>query len=203
MYMKKMYAIILTVVLTMMTPLTALACETAPTQAPADPTVAAPTEVAPPITTDGTVPTPAETAALVPTAPEGAVPALIVVHRVSCKADVYDKDNLLIKELVVSTGREGHRTPLGDYKIYEHSTGSGYHLMVDGTYGRWCMRFKKGGYMFHSVCYAKSGDAEPIQEEVDALGTRVSRGCVRLSVADAEWLYNATPKGCAVSVVDD
>lgn len=130
-------------------------------------------------------------------------PAKIIVHRVSNSCEVYDKDNQLIKTLVVSTGREHHRTPLGNYTIYEHSTGSGYHLMVDGTYGRWCMRFKKGGYMFHSVCYAASGDKEPIKEEVDALGTSVSRGCVRLSVADAEWLYNATSNGCSVSVVDD
>lgn len=137
-----------------------------------------------------------------PEIPKGP-PAKIIVHRVSCSCEVYDKDNQLIRTLVVSTGREHHRTPLGNYTIYEHSTSSGYHLMVDGTYGRWCMRFKKGGYMFHSVCYASAKDTEPIKAEVDALGTSVSRGCVRLSIADAEWLYNATPNGCLVSVVDD
>lgn len=130
-------------------------------------------------------------------------PALIIVHRVSCTANVYNKDSQLLRTLTVSTGREGHRTPLGTYSIYEHTIGDGYHLMVDGTYAKYCMRWKKGGYMFHTVCYAKSGDAEPIQEEVDALGTSVSRGCVRLSVTDAEWLYNATPNGCTVQIVDD
>ena len=130
-------------------------------------------------------------------------PALIVVHRISNYCDVYDKDLLLIRQMIVSTGREGHRTPLGNYSIYEHSTGTGYHLMVDGTYGRFCMRFKKGGYMLHSVCYPYNGAPDPIADEVAALGTSVSRGCVRLSVADAEWLYNSTSNGCLVNVVDD
>ncbi|MBQ3293128.1 L,D-transpeptidase [Candidatus Saccharibacteria bacterium] len=130
-------------------------------------------------------------------------PAMIVVHRISNTCFVYDANLQLLKTFIVSTGREGHRTPLGTYSIYEHSTGTGYHLMVDGTYGRFCMRFKKGGYMFHSVCYAYPGAPEPLLDEVAALGTSVSRGCVRLSVADAEWLYNSTSNGCLVNVVDD
>lgn len=199
--MKKMYAFLMSLLLLTGSTITAYAeeGEAPPTPEPASIEAVAP-EVA--VAQPAEQPT-VEQPILIPTAPEGAVPALIVVHRVSCLADVYDKDNLLIRTLVVSTGREGHRTPLGTFSIYEHTTSSGYHLMVDSTYGRWCMRFKKGGYMFHSVCYAKSGDAEPIPEEVAALGTSVSRGCVRLSVTDAEWLYNATPKGCAVQVLDD
>ena len=65
------------------------------------------------------------------------------------------------------------------------------------------MRFKKGGYMFHSVCYAYNGAPDPLADEVIALGTSVSRGCVRLSVDNAAWLYNATPNGCAVSILYD
>lgn len=130
-------------------------------------------------------------------------PAVIVVHRISNTCFVYDANLQLINAFVVSTGRAGHLTPLGTYRIYQHATGAGYHPMVDGTYGRFCMRFKKGGYMFHSVCYAYPGALEPIPEEVFSLGTSVSRGCVRLSVADAEWLYNTTPDGCLVNIVDD
>lgn len=148
-----------------------------------------------------TVVSPSTTSLPAPTSTN--VPALIVVHRVSNTCIVYDKYGQIVNAFIVSTGRQGHRTPLGNYKIYEHNTGSGYHLMVDGTYGRWCMRFKQGGYMFHSVCYSKSGDAEPIPQEVADLGTSVSRGCVRLSVADAEWLYRATPNGCIVKIVND
>ncbi len=127
----------------------------------------------------------------------------IVVHNISNKCDVYNTAGQLMKNFVVSTGRPGHETPLGTYQIYEHTTGKGYHLMVDGSYGRWCMRFKTGGYMFHSVCYAKSGAAYPIAQEVADLGKSVSRGCVRLAVSDAEWLYKNTPYGAAVCIVND
>ena len=138
----------------------------------------------------------------VPTLPLGP-PALIVVHRASNICFVYDANNQLLNGFVVSTGKPGHETPLGTYQIYQHTTGAKYHPMVDGTYGRWCMRFKQGGYMFHSVCYAHAGDVEPIAEEVIALGTSVSRGCVRLNVQDAEWLYKNTPNGCLVVILDD
>ena len=130
-------------------------------------------------------------------------PAIIAVHRVSNTCIVYDANCQVICGFTVSTGKPGHETPLGTYQIYEHSTGSGYHPMVDGTYGRYCMRFKKGGYMFHSVCYAYPNAPEPIPEEVADLGASVSRGCVRLGVLEAEWLYNATPNGCIVIVTDD
>lgn len=129
-------------------------------------------------------------------------PATIIVCRKSNIMGVYDANNMLIKTMVVSTGKPGHETPLGVYQIYQHTDKGGYHPMVDGTYGRWCMRFKQGGYMFHSVCYAYNGAPEPIAQEVADIGTSVSRGCVRLSVADAEWLYNATPNGCSVIIAD-
>ena len=130
-------------------------------------------------------------------------PTTIIVHRVSNLCAVYNELNQLMYAFVCSTGKPGHETPLGVYQIYQHSTGSGYHLMVDGTYGRYCMRFKEGGYMIHSVCYAYKGAPEPIAEEVEALGTSVSRGCVRLGILEAELLYSTTPNGCTVIVLDD
>lgn len=129
-------------------------------------------------------------------------PATIVVYRKSNVLGVYDKDWQLIKACYVSTGKPGHETPLGVFQIYQHTDKGGYHPMVDGTYARWCMRFKEGGYMFHSVCYAYNGAPEPIPQEVADIGTSVSLGCVRLNVEDAKWLYNATSNGCLVVVMD-
>ena len=129
-------------------------------------------------------------------------PATIIVYRNCNIMGVYDANNQLLKACLVSTGKPGHETPLGVYQIYQHTDKGGYHPMVDGTYGRWCMRFKQGGYMFHSVCYAYNGAPEPIPEEVAAIGTSVSLGCVRLNVADAEWLYKNTSNGCSVIIAD-
>ena len=120
--------------------------------------------------------------------------------RVWCNQDANGNWTTLVREMICSTGRAGHETPTGTYKIFEHTDGGGYHLMVDGTYGRYCMRWKSGGYMFHSVCYAYNGAPEPLADEVAALGTSVSRGCIRLSVADAQWMYNNMSNGTVVYV---
>ena len=133
-------------------------------------------------------------------------PYCIVVNTANCTTRVYGKDSsgkytVLQRNMVCSTGRSGHETPKGNFSIYAHVDNGGYHLMVDGTYGRWCMRFKSGGYMFHTVCYAHAGDASPIASEVSALGTNVSRGCVRLSVSDAQWLYGIIADGTKVAVI--
>ena len=106
----------------------------------------------------------------------------------------------LVRCMLCSTGRAGHGTPAGTFKIYEHTAGGGWVYMADGTWAVWGMRFRTGGYMFHSVCFAKKGDALPIPEEVAALGSKASLGCVRLSVEDAMWLYNAVPDGTLVTI---
>ncbi len=106
----------------------------------------------------------------------------------------------LIKSMLCSTGRAGHGTPGGTFTIYEHTAGGGWVYMADGTWAVWGMRFRTGGYMFHSVCFAKKGDLLPIPEEVAALGSKASLGCVRLSVEDAMWLYNTVPDGTLVTI---
>lgn len=174
--MKKILSLVVVFAMVLGVPFVAYADETAPSDAGANTEITATVTVGP--------------------------PAMIVVCRKSNLCAVYDANNQLIRAFAVSTGKPGHETPLGVHKIYQHTDKGGYHPMVDGTYGRWCMRFKEGGYMFHSVCYAYNGAPEPIAQEVADIGTSVSRGCVRLNVADAEWLYNATPNGCLVVVAD-
>lgn len=123
------------------------------------------------------------------------------ITRVWCNQDPDTKEwKTLVRKMVCSTGRSGHATPKGTYSIYEHTDGGGPHPMVDGTYARWCMRWKSGGYMFHSVCYSSKKASEPIAQEVADLGTNVSRGCVRLSVTDAAWLYRTMPNGTTVHI---
>ena len=106
----------------------------------------------------------------------------------------------LVRSMLCSTGRAGHGTPGGTFSIYEHTAGGGWVYMADGTWAVWGMRFRTGGYMFHSVCFAKKGDALPIPEEVAALGSKASLGCVRLSVEDSMWLYNTVPDGTLVTI---
>lgn len=132
-------------------------------------------------------------------------PYYIMVDRAACLTYVFEvgEDGTyshLIRTMICSVGREGHRTPTGNFKIYEHTAKGGWVYMADGTYAIWSMRFRTGGYMFHTVCFKNKGDAQPIPEEVAALGSPASLGCVRLTVEDAMWLYKTVPDGTMVTI---
>ena len=106
-----------------------------------------------------------------------------------------DGDWVQERVMICSSGRQKHETPTGHFKIYQR-----YEYKVLGTgdthcYGFYACRFK-GHYLFHSVPI--SYDAGRIQKKghrmcdmhkFEKLGTPASDGCVRLTVADAKWVY--------------
>lgn len=160
------------------------------------------------VTSEKVVQAAADANAAINTTAKDGKPYYVMVNRAANTITIYSvgddgKYSVPYKSLLCSTGREGHRTPLGNYTIYEHTAGGGFVTMVDGTYGKYCMRFRKGGLMFHTVCYSSTKDENPIQEEVDLLGDYASLGCIRLSVSDAEWLFNNMPNGTPVTIYDD
>ena len=56
-----------------------------------------------------------------------------------------------------------------------------------------------GNILFHSVPYLEKGDNSSLEYwEYDKLGTYASAGCIRLTVADAKWIYNNCVKGTKV-----
>lgn len=56
-----------------------------------------------------------------------------------------------------------------------------------------------GNILFHSVPYTQKGNPASLEYlEYDKLGTRASAGCIRLTVADARWIYNNINKGTIV-----
>jgi len=56
-----------------------------------------------------------------------------------------------------------------------------------------------GSYLFHSVPTGEAfGDYLP--EEGAKLGQPASHGCVRLTVADAQWFYDQVPDGTLVTI---
>ena len=59
-----------------------------------------------------------------------------------------------------------------------------------------------GGYFFHSVLFPDK-EGEPTATSVRNLGKRASHGCIRLSVEDAEWIYNNCSAGTTVVIYDD
>lgn len=98
-----------------------------------------------------------------------------------------------IKAMVCSTGRA---TPTsGTYRTL--GKGNWWPLMgnVYGQYSTWIC----GDILFHSVPYLESGNKSSLEWwAYDQLGQRVSAGCIRLTVADAKWIYTNCPVGTQV-----
>ena len=98
-----------------------------------------------------------------------------------------------VKAMVCSTGT--YTPPSGVYRTL--GKGNWWPLMGDvyGQYSTWICR----DILFHSVPYLTKGDKSSLEYwAYDQLGQRVSMGCVRLTTADALWIYNNCPVGTQV-----
>ncbi|MDE7415403.1 MAG: L,D-transpeptidase [Lachnospiraceae bacterium] len=129
---------------------------------------------------------------------------LIMVNRAANCVTVYVKDangewNVPVKAFVCSCGREGHETPLGTFKTSNYYT---WRQMVDGSYGQYAVRFNRG-IMFHSIPYYTKNAGNMEWEQFNLLGEAASLGCVRLTCADAKWIYDNCAVGTEVIVYDD
>ena len=105
-----------------------------------------------------------------------------------------------IKEMICSTGKKGPstETPLGTFQM-DGPTGTGewYWFSTYKCYAKWASRIV-GGILFHSVVYSKNKVLN--QTSVRKLGRRASHGCVRLTVEDAQWIYENCPSGTTVVI---
>lgn len=95
----------------------------------------------------------------------------------------------LVYSALTSTGRLGHETPPGDYKIYRkyektRMRGPDYDL-PDVP---WTMYFH-GGYGIHGAYWH------------NVFGRVTSHGCVNLDTSDAKWFYDFAPMGTVVRVI--
>ncbi len=108
------------------------------------------------------------------------------------KKDSSGKYTVPVKAMVCSTGKA---TPTsGTYKM---SNKYRWHQLNGGVYGQYCSRIT-GHILFHSVPYAKNTPDSLKYTAYDKLGTKASAGCIRLTVADALWIYNNCESGTYV-----
>lgn len=130
-------------------------------------------------------------------------PVTVMVNRAANTVTVYVANavgvNVPVKAMVCSVGRAGHETPVGTFKTSDYYV---WRQLVDGSYGRYAVRFNRG-ILFHSVPYIKTSGDSLEWDQYNMLGQPASLGCVRLSVADAKWIYDYVPQGSTVVVYDD
>lgn len=104
-----------------------------------------------------------------------------------------------VKSMVCSCGRGGYETPEGTFRTSDCYV---WRQMVDGTYGRYAVRFN-GKILIHSVPYLAMAPDTLEWEEYNKLGESASLGCVRVSVEDAKWIYDNCKRGTTVVVYSD
>ena len=117
------------------------------------------------------------------------------------KQRVYIKDGsrvLYTMYCSTGTGKE-NGTPHGTFYI-QAERGKFFYNQSSGEGAKYWVSWKDHGvYLFHSVPTDKNGNY--IKSEAEELGkTAASHGCVRLSVADAKWVYTNVPYGMKVVI---
>lgn len=113
------------------------------------------------------------------------------------KKDENDKYTIPYKAMVCSCGTA---TPKGG----TYSTSSKYRWLslIHDVYGQYSTRIVNH-ILFHSVPYSSKTNDSLLYDEYDKLGTKASAGCIRLTVADAKWIYDNCPRGTKVEFYSD
>ena len=111
---------------------------------------------------------------------------------------IYVKDangsyTIPVKVMVCSTGQASPKNT--KYSLKEKWNGG---PLFGGVYGQYISQIN-GNILFHSVPYLRRYDYNSLEYwEYDKLGTTCSAGCIRLTVADAKWIYDNCPPGTTV-----
>ena len=122
----------------------------------------------------------------------------IKINRQANTVTIYTKDangnyTVPVRAMVCSTG---YASPTGG--VYSMRKLGTWHPLMGGVYGQYCTQIT-GDFLFHSVPYLRRGDNASLEYwAYDRLGTTASAGCVRLTTADAQWIYYNCSNGTQV-----
>ncbi len=150
---------------------------------------------------------------------------LIEINRAACVVNVYlyneetGKYDTPVKTFTVSVGRDVYTnagagslnihssfTPLGSFSICSNGQAVRYPLKPmhepDGSvvYARWCSHIV-GNVYFHAVAVGSQSHYALSSYSYNRLGSPASAGCVRMTVADAKWLYDYAATGTKIKIV--
>lgn len=98
-----------------------------------------------------------------------------------------------VKAMICSTGTATPTSGIYDIKLRWE-----WLALFGDVYGHYSTQIV-GNILFHSVPYLEKGNPASLEYwEYDKLGTSCSAGCVRLTVADAKWIYDNIEQGTLV-----
>ncbi len=120
----------------------------------------------------------------------------IKINKQCCTVTVYKLTDGKYKAKKAMICSPGYATPLGTFSLGEKMR---WHTLMGPSYGQYCTRIT-GKILFHSVWYYSYGKSSQSYTQFNRLGTLASHGCVRLTVADAKWIYDKVPSGTPVTI---
>ena len=101
---------------------------------------------------------------------------------------------------------ESSYTPLGNYSICTNGTSVKYTLKPmhepDGSivYARWASHIV-GNVYFHAIAVSTQSHYALPASRYNRLGSPASAGCIRMTVADAKWIYDYCSTGTPVKIL--
>lgn len=120
------------------------------------------------------------------------------IHVSLKKQRVYLMDgNKQLYKMYCSSGAN-NATPTGTYHI-EDLRGDHFFSSSEGVGANYYVAWKGNDFLFHSVPVNSKG--QYIKKQASYLGKKpASHGCIRLSVADAKWMYQNIPTNTKVVI---
>lgn len=128
----------------------------------------------------------------------------ITVDRDRCQITVYapDGDNGYIipcRTFLCSPGAVKSSTPAGTFQTTDKYR---WHELNGPTYGQYCTRIGRMPILFHSVPGNTMSIYNVSASKYNKLGQPASGGCIRMTVADAKWIYDNCAAGTTVTIGD-
>lgn len=103
------------------------------------------------------------------------------------------KGNVPIKAMVCSTGTI---TPIGTFDLKQKWR---WKELIHDVYGQYSCHIT-GNFLFHSVPYDDPNIWTLFTSDYNKLGQTASAGCIRLTTADAKWMYDNCPIGTQIII---
>ncbi len=144
----------------------------------------------------------------------------IEINRAACVVTVYmyDEDtkkyDIPVKTCTVSVGRDvstvagtgglntsSSYTPIGTYSVgVKYSLKPMYEPDGSTVYARWASHIV-GNVYFHSIAVGSQSHYALSSYNYNRLGSPASAGCIRMTVADAKWIYDYASAGSTIKIV--
>lgn len=141
-----------------------------------------------------------------PTPEPTPVPFAITVDVRNQAVTVYTRDEngeytVPVRQMICSTGTKANPSDVGDWTLNGRKANWCVFPQWGNSYARYWTRINSS-IAFHSVIYNAVNVMSMKTSSYKKLGQRASHGCIRLTVADAKWIYDNVGKGTVVTITE-